>query len=309
MNDLVPTAQLHARILVIDDKPANLRLLTRMLDEQGHVSHAANSGAAALQFLATSVPDLILLDVKMPEMDGYEVCRRIKASERLRDVPVIFVSAMDAAWDKVKAFSAGAADYIVKPIEESELLVRVETHLSLRRLHLQLEQQVQARTAELQKAKEALYQKKQLLQAIIDSSTALIHVKDRDGCYLLVNKRFQELFGAELGDLRGLTDHEIFPAQIADAMCMLDREVIASGRAMEAEETFPLMDGTRTYVSAKSPLHDLDGAIYAVCGIATDITERAREETMLRTLNDMLESRLAQRAPPGDAAPSDDLPS
>ncbi|MGH8808170.1 MAG: response regulator, partial [Noviherbaspirillum sp.] len=184
-----------AKVLIVDDTPANLRLLSRMLSDRDYSVFAANSGEVALQFLETTVPDIILLDVNMPKLDGYEVCQRIKASERTRNVPVIFVSAMDSTWDKVKAFAVGGVDYIVKPIEEAEVLARLETHLNLYMLRQQLEQRVDARTSEVLRAKAELFTNQILLKSIIDSSTAIIYAKDLDGYYILVNKQFQELFG------------------------------------------------------------------------------------------------------------------
>lgn len=283
-----------AKVLVVDDTPANLRLLKRILAEHGYTVHAANSGEAALQCMETMLPDIVLLDVKMPGMDGYEVCRRMKANARTRDLPVIFISAMDAAWDKVKAFAAGGVDYLVKPIDEPEVLARLETHLSLYSLRRHLEQRVEERTAELLKAKEALQENQLLLKAVIDTSRAFIHVKDVGGRYLLVNQRFETLFGAGK-DLLGARDGDIFPPEIAARLQALDRQVLASGVALEAEEMLPCGGEMRTYVSARAPLRDLAGRVYAVCCIATDITDRVREEETLRELNEMLESRLMQR--------------
>src|SRR5437879_1043376 len=102
-----------------------------MLTMKGHRVHLANGGKPALRFLQTMVPDLILLDIMMPDMDGYQVCEQIKANERTRHVPVIFISATDQTFDKVKAFRSGAVDYIVKPFEIEEVLARIETHLAL----------------------------------------------------------------------------------------------------------------------------------------------------------------------------------
>jgi len=126
-------------ILIVDDTPTNLRLLSQMLAERGHRVRAVTSGGRALASARLSRPDLILLDIKMPEMDGYEVCERLKAGVRTRDVPVIFISALDELQDKVRAFAVGGVDYITKPFQVEEVLARVETHLALRRLQLQLE--------------------------------------------------------------------------------------------------------------------------------------------------------------------------
>jgi PleD family two-component response regulator len=149
-------------IMVVDDTPENLRVLEKMLTEYGYKVRATLSGSLALKSIQTSLPDLILLDIKMPDPDGYEVCQLLKADEQTRDVPVIFISALDEVWDKVKAFHVGGIDYITKPFQAEEVLARVETHLSLQNLQKQLretncelEKQVQelARSnAELQKA-------------------------------------------------------------------------------------------------------------------------------------------------------------
>ena len=119
-------------ILVVDDTPANLELLTGMLKARRCRLRAALSGEAALRAARSEPPDLILLDIKMPGMDGYEVCRRLKQDEKLKDIPVIFLSSLDELQDKVKAFSVGGVDYITKPYRLEEVQARVETHLTLR---------------------------------------------------------------------------------------------------------------------------------------------------------------------------------
>ncbi len=126
-------------ILIVDDTPANLRLLSQLLTENGYKVRAALSGARALEAARAQVPDLILLDIMMPEMDGYVVCERLKLQPRTRDVPVIFLSALGEADDKVKAFAVGGVDYVTKPFEPREVLARVQTHLTLRSLTHRLE--------------------------------------------------------------------------------------------------------------------------------------------------------------------------
>ncbi len=126
-------------VLIVDDTPANLRLLSQMLAEQGHQVRPVPDGALALAAVQAESPDLILLDIRMPGMNGYEVCERLKANARTRDIPVIFISAVDAIQDKVRAFTVGGADYVTKPFKIEEVLARVETHLALRRLQKQLQ--------------------------------------------------------------------------------------------------------------------------------------------------------------------------
>lgn len=122
------------QILVVDDTPANLRLLCQMLAGRGYRVRAATSGARALASIAAEQPDLILLDIRMNGMNGFEVCDRLKGDTRTRDIPVLFISALTELEDKMRAFAVGGVDYITKPFHVEEVLARVETHLSLRRL-------------------------------------------------------------------------------------------------------------------------------------------------------------------------------
>jgi putative two-component system response regulator len=128
-----------ATIMVVDDIPENLKLLTQMLQGQGYRVLAFPSGAMALAAAAKSPPDLILLDINMPEMNGFEVCKRLKADHALKEIPVLFISALTETIDKVNAFSAGGVDYVTKPFQFEEVQARVETHLRLRGLQLELE--------------------------------------------------------------------------------------------------------------------------------------------------------------------------
>jgi len=128
-----------ATIMVVDDIPANLKLLEEMLQRQGYRVMQFPRGAMALKAATKNPPDLILLDVMMPEMDGFEVCQRLKADESLKDIPVLFISALDDTDSKLKAFSKGGLDYVTKPFQEAEVLARVKTHLDLRRMRKELE--------------------------------------------------------------------------------------------------------------------------------------------------------------------------
>jgi DNA-binding NtrC family response regulator len=140
-----------ASVLIVEDQTENLRLLAGILAGRGYHVRPATDGELALQFARTTPPDLILLDIRMHGLDGYAVCERLKADERTRDIPVLFISALDEPGDKVQAFASGAVDYIVKPFQSEEVLARVETHLALSRLRAHLEELVQQRTAELER--------------------------------------------------------------------------------------------------------------------------------------------------------------
>jgi serine phosphatase RsbU (regulator of sigma subunit) len=126
-------------ILLVDDNPNNLRLLSQILSERGYSPRAVTSGSRALASAEMTPPDLILLDIRMPGMDGYEVCRQLKANPKTAGIPVLFISALDDIQDKMKAFSAGGVDYITKPFQLEEVIARVETHLALRRLQRNLQ--------------------------------------------------------------------------------------------------------------------------------------------------------------------------
>lgn len=126
-------------ILIVDDTTNNLRLLSQMLDEHGYCVRAVTSGERALASVEATPPSLILLDIKMPEMNGFEVCQRLKSNPQTQDIPIIFISALDDVQDKLSAFTVGGVDYITKPFQLEEVLARVETHLALRRLQRQLQ--------------------------------------------------------------------------------------------------------------------------------------------------------------------------
>jgi len=127
-----------ACVLVVDDTIANLRLLSNMLSEEGYDVRAVTNGPQALQAVERDPPDVILLDITMPEMDGYEVCRRLKARDRSKDVPVIFLTALTDTADKVRAFDAGGVDYVTKPFQLEEVLARVKTQVTLRQARVAL---------------------------------------------------------------------------------------------------------------------------------------------------------------------------
>ncbi len=146
-------------ILIVDDTPENLRLLSNALTEQGYKVRSVINGAMALMGARTAPPDLILLDINMPVMNGYEVCEALKADEKTREIPVIFISALDEVLDKVKGFAVGGRDYITKPFQLEEVVARIENQLTIRNLQKQLQEQNQVLQQEIrdrQKAEQAL---------------------------------------------------------------------------------------------------------------------------------------------------------
>lgn len=130
---------IREEILIVDDTPTNLRLLSQMLGDHGYGVRAVTSGKRAIASARAIPPSLILLDIKMPEMNGYEVCKELKSEKLTHDIPIIFISALDDIQDKVDAFTVGGVDYITKPFQLEEVLARVETHLALTRMQKQLQ--------------------------------------------------------------------------------------------------------------------------------------------------------------------------
>jgi signal transduction histidine kinase/DNA-binding response OmpR family regulator len=169
------TSDEKGNVLIVDDTLPNLRLLSIMLSSNGYLVREAMDGPSALEEVRTHPPDMILLDIRMPGMDGYEVCQRLKADETTRNIPVIFVSALDDQTEKVQGFAVGGVDYITKPFQVREVLARLETHLTLRRLQRQLEAkntQLQQEITDRIRAEQALQAAKDALEARVQERTA-----------------------------------------------------------------------------------------------------------------------------------------
>jgi len=203
---------IKGNILIVDDTPDNLRLLSEMLIKQGYKVRPAPSGAHALATSRKENPDLILLDVLMPEMDGYEVCRRLKSDERTKNIPVMFLSALSEVTDKVKGFEAGGVDFITKPFHANEVLVRVETHLKI--AHLQRE--LRTETARFKTLADATFE------------AVLIH---SGGVLIDANPAAARLFQTSVTRLTGVTLGRLLPPEwhakvLSDQTAPFEGEVI-----------------------------------------------------------------------------------
>jgi diguanylate cyclase (GGDEF)-like protein len=173
-------------ILIVDDNPDNLRLLAKMLEAQGYVVRKSLSGKMALQAIDRDPPNLVLLDITMPDMNGYEVCRQLKASEATANIPIIFISALDCIDDKVQAFEIGGQDYILKPFQELEVLVRVKNQLLIQQQQKQLIQQNQRLEQEIKERIKAETEVRQL--SLTDELTGLLN---RRGFFLLAEQQLK----------------------------------------------------------------------------------------------------------------------
>lgn len=169
------TSNGKGQILAVDDTPASLKLLTELLRGEGYDVRAAINGDLALQFAVNTPPELILLDVRMPGMDGFEVCRRLKQNDSTRSIPVIFVTSLTDTDDKVQGFGMGAVDFITKPYQRNELLARVRTHLEVVRLRTHLEDQVAERTKALSESQRKM---RETLIAFVGAMASTIEIRD-----------------------------------------------------------------------------------------------------------------------------------
>ncbi len=200
-----PTIGTLADILIVDDEPNNLRLLSNLLKKQGYKVRAVLSGEMALSAAQLNPPDLILLDIMMPDMDGYQVCHKLKNESETCQIPVIFVSAKDQGFDKVKAFAVGGVDYITKPFQVEEVFARIECHLKLNYLQMKLEEQnyqLQAEICQRNAAEKALEEQNEQLRREIER---------RQIIELALQKANQELArsNADLERFAGIASHDL----------------------------------------------------------------------------------------------------
>ncbi|MDD1444406.1 response regulator, partial [Dolichospermum sp. ST_sed3] len=184
-------------ILVVDDTTILLAFLTTILNDEGFETISADSGELALVSLEKRMPDLILLDILMPGIDGFEVCRQIKSQEKLSHIPIIFLTALTEKEDRIKGLQLGAVDYIIKPFEEKELLIKVKNHITIRRLNLEVQkksEELEENNLILKLANQKILDQHNQLQLIADSLPALIARIDTNLKYIFANKAYFIIF-------------------------------------------------------------------------------------------------------------------
>ena len=222
------TAQTN--ILIVDDTPDNLRLLAKILESQGYIVRKSLNGRMAIEGVRREPPDLILLDINMPEMNGYEVCQKLKGSVATAQIPIIFISALERLEDKVRAFELGGVDYITKPFQEQEVLIRVKNQLLIQQQHQQLLEQNQRLEQEIQERLKAEAEVRQL--SLRDELTGLYN---RRGFFLLAEQQLKlarrtqtsySILFADLDGLKKINDtlgHEMGDRVIVDAAQILNQ--------------------------------------------------------------------------------------
>lgn len=200
----------QGNIVIVDDQPNNLRVLSGILQQAGYKVRPALDGKFALQSIKSSPPDLILLDIRMPEMDGYEVCRHLKADEQTREIPVIFISALQDMEDKLNAFRVGGVDYVAKPFQMEEVLARVQAHIKLYRLQCNLQNVIETRTQDLRMTLESLSESQKKYSKILEEMILAISmtIEKRDP-YTAGHQWRVSLIAAEIAHELGMSADRI----------------------------------------------------------------------------------------------------
>jgi two-component system, cell cycle response regulator len=267
-------------ILVVDDAPENIKLLSRIFSKDGYDIQVANNGAQAVEIAQSLLPDIILLDINMPAMDGFAACSRLKEDERTRDIPVIFISALDAIEDKAKAFRVGGVDYILKPFEYEEVQARVETHLALRQLRVQLElanQALAARVEELTNSRELLAQREMRLSAFVSALPNLSFILDEQGRYLEVIANETSLLAARPEALVGRLLGQVLPPKESVKIMNAIRQTIHTGKIQVIDYKIPVVAGGERWFEGRiARMEKGDLGTGKVVFMASDITDRVQ---------------------------------
>ncbi len=286
MNEFVQT---KGNILLVDDLPNNLQLLSDLLTTLGYTVRSVTSGKMALKTLKVKQSDLILLDIKMPDMDGYQVCEAIKTDEALRDIPIIFISALDDTFDKVKAFEYGGIDYVTKPFQIEEVVARVECQLTIQRQKVALQQEVKKR----RETEEVLYQSRALLSSVLNSAldgiAVLQAIRDpktgniEDFRCLVVNPILSKAFNKNREELIGKASLKRFLHRLDTQLFEKFVAVVETGIFLEQDIYFPIENSNSNwyhFVAVKLG----DGFAITV----RDISNRKKMELELQAANKKL---------------------
>ena len=279
-----------ADLLIVDDVPNNLKLLVNLLRRNNYNVRAVTNGSLALQFVEMKQPDLILLDIMMPEMDGYEVCQKLKENPRTQDIPIIFLSALTEGFDKAKAFKSGGIDYISKPFQMEEILARLETHLSQRALQKQLQektellahqnQQLQAEINERKLLEEKLRSAEEKMRAVFEAMTdiiALISISEGNiGNLDILPSNWMRLYQPD-SDIVGQTIEQLFDPDISESWLNVIGQVLETRETLHFDYCLRGRGQERWFSAAVSPVRE-----DTVIVVARDISDRKQAEEALR---------------------------
>ncbi len=278
-------------ILLVDDLPKNLQILGNIFDLNDYRISLAKSGEQALKIVEKEGPDLIILDILMPGIDGLTVCQRLKQQQKTRDIPIIFMTAKNQTEDITRGFEAGAVDYITKPFSASELLARVNTHLELKQnrdtiieMNASLEQRVRQRTEELEKS-ESKY------RAVIDIMPQGLIEFSPDGDIHICNPAFHEMFGYTIGELvqkniftilSGTFYQRKKPVKLQSAFCSTNDSIPVSGEVKtgSGRDIYIQINWNIQTNQRRQPVR--------IVAVVSDITDRIREKATLKEREERL---------------------
>jgi diguanylate cyclase (GGDEF)-like protein/PAS domain S-box-containing protein len=276
-------------ILIVDDTPENLHLLSTTLVEHGYKVRGVVNGTMAIRVARSVLPDLILLDILMPDMDGYEVCRVLKADAQTREIPVIFLTALMEVLDKVKAFAVGGVDYIIKPFHLAEVLARIETHLALqaarnqvRELNTELEKRVQERTEELYQSNLELQESEARFRLIAENMSDLVCVHELDGVYVYLSPSCQTLLGFEPEELVGTNPYNLLHPEDREKVHLEAYLPVLRGEPISSIYRTRKKSGEYIWLETTTkPIKDESDRVIRFQSASRDVTERVRAEERL----------------------------
>ncbi len=261
-------------ILIVDDTPTNLEILFDFLGDSGFTVLIAEDGESAIARAEYAPPDLILLDVLMPGMDGFETCRCLKANELTKDIPIIFMTALSDTVDKVKGLNLGAVDYITKPLQHEEVLARIELHLKLQNLTKALQEQNQHLEAEISERKQA-EEKIREQAALLDITTDAILLRDWDDTICFWNQGAEHLYGWNTQEAIGKNANQLLYKPETVSQLQNVRKSLAESGAWQGELHQITKEGKEIIVASRWTLmRDKDGQPKSILTVNTDITEK-----------------------------------
>ena len=298
-------------ILIVDDDIASLRLLTDILSSEGYKVRPVERSQSAIESAIAEPPSIILLDVMMPEMSGFELSQKLKQDERTRDIPVIFVSGLQEIEDKIHGFKAGGVDFISKPFQESEILARVETHLHLHSMQMHLEDLVKERTSKLmisnkslaaeidkrQKVEDSLRQSRDFLNNLTGSmGDAVYSIKEPERVIESVNDSFN-IFGYDPDECIGKTTEFLYPNR-ADFLAFGDimAEFFADDYqdVLHIEKMFRKKNGAVFPAELTITKEKVNKEVVSLTAIARDVSERKKTEQELKRYQKRLKALASQ---------------
>ncbi len=301
---MVTLPQQTQSILIVDDTPANLSQLSEILTSAGYRTRPAQDGEMALKAVTAAPPDLILLDIKMPVMNGYEVCKRIKSNPNLKEIPIIFISALEDPTDKIRAFEAGAVDYLTRPFQREEVLVRVKNHLSLKQLqnslktaYQEMEERVELRTRELASANQALLQSEEALReseekyrTIFEHCGAPLMIIEEDTTISMINREFEKICGYSAPEVEGKMSWRQFLSDKGEIERLNEIHFKRRSFPLDVPQSYELQS-----INRRGEIKDLVVSVAMIPGTKKslaaflDITERKINEQRLRQASEELD--------------------